>query len=119
MGYTDIAEAKDGDEAWEQLQEGGVDLLITDWNMPNMSGLELVEKVRANPATAELPIMMSTSRNVKDDIIAAMRAGANNYVSKSYTPPNSRPRSNRSSKSSGPRPKRNSWPRPPSLTLVP
>lgn len=87
LGYTDIAEAKDGDEAWEQLQEGGVDLLITDWNMPNMSGLELVEKVRANPATAELPIIMSTSRNVKDDIIAAMRAGANNYVSKPYTPP--------------------------------
>lgn len=87
LGYTDIAEAKDGDEAWEQLQEGGVDLLITDWNMPNMSGLELVEKVRANPATAELPIIMSTSRNVKDDIIAAMQAGANNYVSKPYTPP--------------------------------
>lgn len=86
LGYTDIAEAKDDDEAWEKLQDGGVDLLITDWNMPNMSGLELVEKVRSNPPTSELPIIMSTSRNVKEDFIAAMKAGVNNYITKPYNP---------------------------------
>lgn len=84
LGYAEVYEAEDGVEAWEHLCDGGFDLLISDWNMPNMSGLELLEKVRAEPKTAELPVIMATSRTEKEDVIKAMKAGANNYISKPF-----------------------------------
>ncbi len=86
LGYAEVYEAEDGVEAWEHLRDGGFDLLISDWNMPNMSGLELLEKVRSEPKTAELPVIMATSRTEKEDVITAMKAGANNYISKPFNP---------------------------------
>ena len=88
IGYSDVVEAGDGQEALERLQaEGDVGLVLTDWNMPIMNGLELVQAIRANPNFADLPILMVTTRNMKQDIIAAMKAGVNNYVTKPFDPP--------------------------------
>ena len=86
LGFVDVHEAEDGASAWEQLREGGFNLLISDWNMPNMSGLELLENVRSHETTADLPVIMATSRTERDDVIAAMKAGANNYISKPFNP---------------------------------
>jgi two-component system chemotaxis response regulator CheY len=85
-GYTDVVEAEDGVDAWAKLQTGGFNFIITDWNMPNMSGLEFVNAVRESEQFKRIPIIMVTTRSVKDDIIAAMKAGANNYVVKPFTP---------------------------------
>lgn len=85
-GYTDVVEAEDGVDAWAKLQAGGFNFIITDWNMPNMSGLELVNAIRESEKFKQIPIIMVTTRSVKDDIVAAMKAGANNYVVKPFTP---------------------------------
>ena len=87
IGYSDIVEAGDGREALERLQaEGDIELVCTDWNMPVMSGLELVQAIRGDENHSSLPILMVTTRNMKDDIIIAMRAGVNNYVTKPFDP---------------------------------
>lgn len=87
IGYADIVEANDGKEALERLKaEGDFDMLVTDWNMPVMNGMELTQAVRGDQALASLPIVMVTTRNMKQDIIAAMRAGVNNYVTKPFDP---------------------------------
>lgn len=87
FGHKDILEAADGVEAFEKLQQEDVDVLITDWNMPNMTGLELTKKVRAMEKYANLPILMVTTRGLKEDIIDALKAKVNNYVVKPFTPP--------------------------------
>lgn len=84
LGYSSVSEAENGIEAWERLQVGDIDLMITDWDMPSMSGPELVEKVRADANTANLPILMSTARSTRDDMVAAIQAGANNFISKPF-----------------------------------
>ena len=84
LGYGEVSEAQDGAEALERMRYQSFDLLISDWNMPNMSGLELLESVRAQPDTADVAVIMSTSRNDKQDVMAAVKAGANNYISKPF-----------------------------------
>ena len=86
LGYDDIAEAADGEEAWQQLSAEPFDLLLTDWNMPNMSGLELLQKVRQTQRFDSLPVVMLTTRSNAQDIISAMKAGINNYVVKPCKP---------------------------------
>ena len=87
LGYNYITEADHGKDALERMQAAGdFELLLTDWNMPIMNGLELVQAVRADPQFAGLPILMVTTRNMKQDIVAAMRAGVNNYVTKPFDP---------------------------------
>jgi len=83
VGYEDIVEAGDGQQALETL--AGVDMLLTDWNMPNMDGLTLVKAVRANPATASLPIIMVTSEGARDEVMEALAAGVNDYIVKPFT----------------------------------
>ena len=84
IGHTDILEAENGVTALKKLSQGGVELIITDWNMPEMDGLEFVQTVRAdNP---KIPILMVTTNASKDDIIHAIQAGVNNYVVKPFTP---------------------------------
>jgi two-component system chemotaxis response regulator CheY len=83
VGYEDIVEAGDGQQALETL--AGVDMLLTDWNMPNMDGLTLVKSVRANPATAGLPIIMVTSEGARDEVMEALAAGVNDYIVKPFT----------------------------------
>lgn len=85
-GYSEVLEAKDGKEALAKIKVEDVNFVITDWNMPEMSGLELVKHLRATEEYSELPILMVTTRSVKDDIIEAMKAGVNNYIVKPFTP---------------------------------
>jgi two-component system chemotaxis response regulator CheY len=87
LGYSNIVEAADGEDALAKLQvEGDINFIITDWNMPNMTGLEFVKAVRSNPDTKDLPILMVTTRGMKQDILEAMQAKVNSYVIKPFTP---------------------------------
>lgn len=86
IGHEDVIEAEDGADAYAKLEvEEGIEFIITDWNMPNMSGLEFVNKVRGGPFR-DLPILMVTTRSIKEDIIDAMKAGVNSYIVKPFTP---------------------------------
>lgn len=86
IGFGDIVEAGDGQEALTRVGEGGIQLVVTDWNMPVMGGLELVQALRANPATQGLPILMVTTRGAQEDILQAVQAGVSNYLLKPFTP---------------------------------
>lgn len=84
VGFTEVVEAADGAEALEKLS--GIDFLITDWNMPKISGAELTRAVRGRDDTRALPVIMVTARSVRDDILTAMEAGVDSYVVKPFTP---------------------------------
>ena len=86
-GITDIVEAEDGREALEILNmEDDIDLVLLDWNMPEMTGLEFVEAVRSDDRFDKMPIIMVTANTSKNEIIRAIGAGVNNYVAKPFTP---------------------------------
>ena len=85
IGYGECVEASDGREAVEKL-DASVQFIITDWNMPNMSGLELTRVLRAHPEWKAIPILMVSTRSVKEDIMTAIQAGVNNYIVKPFTP---------------------------------
>lgn len=85
-GYSEVLEAKDGKEALAKIKVEDVNFVITDWNMPEMNGLELVKHLRSLDEYHDLPILMVTTRSVKEDIIEAMKAGVNNYIVKPFTP---------------------------------
>ncbi len=87
LGHKDILEGEDGVQGWTQLDANpDVDMLITDWNMPEMNGLELVKKVRADDRFKEIPIIMVTTEGGKAEVITALKAGVNNYIVKPFTP---------------------------------
>jgi two-component system chemotaxis response regulator CheY len=87
LGHKDILEAEDGAVAWKVMGENeDIDILVTDWNMPEMNGLELVQKVRAEEKYADLPIIMVTTEGGKTEVITALKAGVNNYIVKPFTP---------------------------------
>ena len=87
LGYEDVLEGEDGLQGWSALNENpDVGMLITDWNMPEMNGLELVKKVRADARFADLPIIMVTTEGGKAEVITALKAGVNNYIVKPFTP---------------------------------
>lgn len=86
IGYSDLEEAEDGSRALEKLGTAAVDFVITDWNMPNMNGLDLTKTIRSHPRLNELPILMITTRGMKEDVLAAMHARVNNYIVKPFTP---------------------------------
>ena len=87
LGYRDIEDADNGSSAMDKLKTiPGINFVITDWNMPIMDGLQLVTTIRSTPEYSKLPILMVTTRSVKEDIIDAMKAGVNNYVVKPFTP---------------------------------
>jgi two-component system, chemotaxis family, chemotaxis protein CheY len=85
IGFSETVEAGDGQEALTRF-DASVGFVITDWNMPNMSGIEFARALRARPAGAGVPIMMVTTRSVREDILAAVEAGVNNYIVKPFTP---------------------------------
>ena len=85
LGYPAPVEAGDGNEALE-VCDSSIELIITDWNMPNMGGLDLVTELRNRPETAATPILMVTTRSVKEDILQAVNAGVNSYIVKPFTP---------------------------------
>ena len=87
LDHKDIIEGADGLEGWTALDANpDVEMLITDWNMPEMNGLELVKKVRADSRFTELPIIMVTTEGGKSEVIVALKAGVNNYIVKPFTP---------------------------------
>lgn len=87
LGYDDILEAEHGLQAWEILDSTpGVEVLVTDWNMPEMNGLDLVKKVRADDRFVDIPIIMVTTEGGKAEVITALKAGVNNYIVKPFTP---------------------------------
>lgn len=85
LGFTNTAEADDGSTAWPMLQNGNYDFLVTDWNMPGMTGIELLQKVRADDRLKTLPVLMVTAEAKRDQIVAAAQAGVNGYVVKPFT----------------------------------
>jgi two-component system chemotaxis response regulator CheY len=85
LGYTNVDEAEDGQIALSKLQAGGFDFVVTDWNMPNMDGLTLLQTVRATPTLKHLPVLMITAEAKKENIIAAAQAGASGYIVKPFT----------------------------------
>jgi two-component system chemotaxis response regulator CheY len=87
LGYRSIEEADNGQTAMDKLKTiPGINFIVTDWNMPVMDGLTFVKNVRNSPEYSALPILMVTTRSVKDDIIEAMKSGVNNYIVKPFTP---------------------------------
>lgn len=85
LGYNNVAEADDGNTALPMLKSGGYDVLITDWNMPGMAGLELLKAVRADSTLAKMPVLMVTAEAKREQIIEAAQAGVSGYVVKPFT----------------------------------
>ena len=86
LGFETILEAGNGLEALEVMSKNKVDMIVTDWNMPEMDGLTFVKAVRAKDEYKDLPILMITTEAAKEDILTALRSGVNNYVVKPFTP---------------------------------
>jgi Response regulator containing CheY-like receiver, AAA-type ATPase, and DNA-binding domains len=86
VGFTDTIEASNGKEALEKLPSGKVDFIITDWNMPEMNGLDLIKEIRANPVYSSMPILMITTRGTEHDVVEALQAKVNSYIMKPFTP---------------------------------
>ncbi len=86
LGFTAILEAGNGIEALEMMSKNNVDLIVTDWNMPEMDGLTFVKTVRQKDQFKDTPILMITTEAAKEDILTALRSGVNNYVVKPFTP---------------------------------
>lgn len=85
LGFKTILEASDGKQALN-LCDPTIDIVISDWNMPGMTGVEMVRNLRANPQFAALPVLLVTARNIKDDVVEAANAGVNSYIIKPFTP---------------------------------
>jgi two-component system chemotaxis response regulator CheY len=85
LGFSRIEEAEDGAAALKQLRAGGFDFVVSDWNMPNMTGIELLKEVRQDPSLKHLPLLMVTAEAKKENIIEAAQAGASGYIVKPFT----------------------------------
>jgi two-component system chemotaxis response regulator CheY len=87
-GYTNVVEAEDGKKGYlvaENLADS-ITMIVSDWNMPNMDGLDMLRALKANPKTAHIPVLMVTAEAKKENIIAAAQAGASSYIVKPFTP---------------------------------
>lgn len=85
LGYSNVDEAEDGAMGLAKLKAGSYDFVISDWNMPNMDGLQMLQAIRADEALSHLPVLMVTAEAKKENIIAAAQAGASGYVVKPFT----------------------------------
>jgi two-component system chemotaxis response regulator CheY len=85
LGFTNTFEADDGKTALPMLQGGGFDFLVTDWNMPGMTGIDLLKAVRSDPKLVNLPVLMVTAEAKREQIILAAQTGVNGYVIKPFT----------------------------------
>lgn len=86
LGFTNVLEAANGVEGLDVLAKNNVDMIITDWNMPEMDGLTFVKTIRSKEEFKDTPILMVTTEAAKEDILTALRSGVNNYVVKPFTP---------------------------------
>ena len=85
LGFNNNLEADDGTSAWEVLNRDQIDFIISDWNMPQMTGIELLRKVRASEEFADLPFLMVTAEAQQENIIEAVQAKVSNYIVKPFT----------------------------------
>ncbi|WP_293005038.1 chemotaxis response regulator CheY [Nitrosomonas sp.] len=85
LGFVNVDEAEDGASALRKLQDGNFDFIVSDWNMPNMDGLTMLQNVRANSALKDIPVLMVTAEAKKENIVAAAQAGASGYIVKPFT----------------------------------
>ena len=85
LGFTNVDEAEDGVAALQKLGSAQFDFVVTDWNMPNMDGLTLLQNIRKTPQFKDLPVLMITAEAKKENIIAAAQAGASGYIVKPFT----------------------------------
>jgi two-component system chemotaxis response regulator CheY len=85
LGYTNVDEAEDGVAALQKLKAGGFQFVVTDWNMPNMTGIELLKAIRADDGLKHLPVMMITAEAKKENIVEAAQNGASGYIVKPFT----------------------------------
>ena len=84
LGYNNVLEADDGTTALAKLKTEKIDFCVTDWNMPKMSGLELLKEIRADNHLKDIPVLMVTAEALQENIIAAIKAGVSNYVVKPF-----------------------------------
>ena len=85
LGFSNVEEAEDGQDALNKLRSGNFEFVVSDWNMPNLDGLEMLKQIRADEKLKHLPVLMVTAEAKKENIIAAAQAGANGYVVKPFT----------------------------------
>ncbi|WP_108124453.1 chemotaxis response regulator CheY [Saccharospirillum mangrovi] len=85
LGFSNTHEADDGSSAWPMLQSSDFDFVVTDWNMPGMTGIELLKKIRSDDRLKSIPVLMVTAEAKRDQIVAAAQAGVNGYVVKPFT----------------------------------
>jgi len=85
IGFTDLVEAENGQDALNKLKAGDIGFIVSDWNMPVMQGIDLLRAVRADADLKHLPFLMVTAEAQKDNIIEAVQAGVSNYVVKPFT----------------------------------
>ncbi|RPE04621.1 chemotaxis protein CheY [Candidatus Pantoea deserta] len=85
LGFNNVEEAEDGQDALNKMQQATFDFVISDWNMPNIDGLQLLTEIRSNPDWSTIPVLMVTAEAKKENIIAAAQAGASGYVVKPFT----------------------------------
>ena len=84
-GYQNVTEAEDGVVALKELRSQKIDFVISDWNMPNMTGIELLKAVRADSELSSLPFLMVTAESLKENVLEAVKAGVSNYIVKPFT----------------------------------
>mgnify|MGYP003638398894 FL=1 len=84
LGFTNVVEAADGKLALERVKDDNIDLVVSDWNMPNMTGLEFLKELRASEEYKSLPFIMVTAEGKKENVITAVQAGVNNYIVKPF-----------------------------------
>ncbi|HAG53305.1 MAG TPA: hypothetical protein DCL21_05925 [Alphaproteobacteria bacterium] len=84
LGFSNVVEAGDGKEALEKVHSDKIDLVVSDWNMPNMTGIEFLKELRADERYKSLPFIMVTAEGKKENVIAAVHAGVSNYVVKPF-----------------------------------
>ena len=85
LGFTNIEEAENGKDAFEKIKQGGFGFVVSDWNMPVMTGIDLLRAIRADEALKTLPVMLVTAEAQKENIIEAVQAGVSNYIVKPFT----------------------------------
>ena len=85
LGFTNVQEAEDGVDALNKLRGGDFDFVVSDWNMPNMTGIDLLRSIRADATLKHLPVLMVTAEAKRENIIEAAQAGASGYVVKPFT----------------------------------
>ena len=85
LGFSNVHEAEDGVDALKKLRAETFDFVVSDWNMPNMTGIDLLREIRKDPALKHLPVLMVTAEAKKENIIEAAQAGASGYVVKPFT----------------------------------